>query len=161
MLPKSYLAAIRVGLVEFLKTSTGIQWDYYNSIVTPDEGAKGAVFVTKTLDLGGINYAKATHEVQLQVILAHPDHVEAQGLLCDWGEYLIKLLKQLKENGLYGTYRGVELSGACAGIKLSDGIKYYVQDADQRQDIPEGIALGTLQLNCEFIYESSVQLSQY
>lgn len=160
MLSKSYLAAVRVGLVEFLKTSTGIQWDYYNSIITPDEGAKGAVFVSTTRPPQGINYTRMVHEAQLQLLLAHPDHQEAQSLLCDWGQHLVEILRQLSREGLYGTYRGVQLNGACYGIK-TDGIKYYVQDADQRQDIPEGIALGTLQLNCEFIYESSVQLSQY
>ena len=159
MLPsKSYLAAVRVGLVEYLKTATGIQWDYYGSIITPDEGAKGGVFVTTTRPPQGINYTRMTHEVQLQLLLAHPDHQEAQGMLCDWGQYLIETVRQLSRDGLSGTYRGVQLNVACCGIKILDGIKYYVQDADQRQDIPEGIALGTLQLNCEFIYESSVQL---
>ena len=159
MLPsKSYLAAVRVGLVEYLKVATGIQWDYYGSIVVPEEGARGAVFITTTRPPMGINYTRMAHEAQLQLLLAHPDHQEAQGMLCDWGFQLIELVRQLSREGLHGTYRGVELNGACYGIKILDGIKYYVQDADQRQDIPEGIALGTLQLNCEFIYESSVQL---
>lgn len=158
---KSYLASIRVGLSEYLKNQTGIQWDYYNSLVLPDEGAKGGVFITATRSPFGINYTSMAHEVQLQILLSHPDHQEAQGLLCDWGEHIIKLMLRLKQEGISGLYRGIQLDNACAGIKLADSIKYFVQDADQRQDIPEGIALGTLQANYEFIYESGVELSQY
>lgn len=161
MLPQSTLASVRIGLTEFLKTHTGIQWDYYRSLVTPDEGAKGAVMVINTLPASGINYIDVAHEIQLQLLVSHPDHQEAQSLLCDWGELLIRLMKQLARDGLYGLHRGIELEGAMAGCKLADSIKYYVQDSDQRQDIPEGIALGTLQCVYRFHYQSNVELMQY
>lgn len=160
-LPRSLLAAVRVGLIEYLQKETGIQWDYYKTLVLPEEGAKGAVFVTGTRNLGGINYTRATHEMQLQLVLAHPDHQEAQSLLCDWGVCLVEVMRQLSKEGLYGEYRGVQLQAAMAGCKLSDSIKYFVSDSDQRQDNPEGIAIGTLQASYEFVLESQMDVQLY
>lgn len=158
MLAPSPLAAIRIGLIQHLQSTTGIQWDYYKSLVLPEEGAKGGVFVTGTRLPTGINYTRTTHELQLQLLVADADHQKAQSLLCDWGSYLVGVMVELKQEGLYGEYRNVKLEAAMAGCKLLDGIKYYVQDSDQRQDIPEGIAIGTLQANYEFMYESGIQL---
>ncbi|MFB2832985.1 hypothetical protein [Floridanema evergladense] len=161
MVPRSTLAATRVGLIEYLSIRTNIQWDYYRNLVLPAEGAKGAAFVTSINSLKGINYNRMVGEVQLQILVAHPDHQEAQCLLLDWVEFLLKIMESLKQQGLYGNYRGVEIKLAMGGCNLLDPIKLFVQDSDQRQDIPEGIALGTMQANYEFVYESSIELEQY
>lgn len=158
MLAPSPLAAIRIGLIQHLQNTTGIQWDYYKSLVLPEEGAKGAVFLASTRSPMGINYTRTTHEVKLELLVADADHQEAQNLLCDWGSYLVEVMKELAQEGLFGEYRKIKLDAAMAGCKLVDSIKYYVQDSDQRQDIPEGVAIGTLQATYEFLYESGIQL---
>ena len=155
----STLAAIRTGLTEWLKDESGINWDYYKSYVLPSDGAKGAVFVQRSQSLNGFNYSPTQHDAVFQLLIADADHQVAQNLSLDWGEYLIKVVKHLSSQGITGLHRGIELYKACAGIKISEsGISYYVQDSTQRQDIPEGIALATIQLNCTFKVEGRVNL---
>ena len=159
MPPTSTLAAIRTGLTEWLSDESGIQWDYYKSYVLPSDGAKGAVFVQRSQSLPGFNYLPTQHDAILQLLIADNDHQVAQNLSLDWGEHLTKTIETLSRQGITGLHRGIQLNRACMGIKISEsGISYFVQDSSQRQDIPEGIALATIQLNCTFKVEGKVQL---
>lgn len=155
----STLAAIRTGLTEWLKNESGINWDYYQSYVLPSDGAKGAVFIQRSHSLPGFNYLPTQHDAVFQLLVADNDHQVAQNLSLDWGDFLTQLIETLSRQGITGLHRSIQLHKACMGIKLSEGgISYFVQDSSQRQDLPEGIALATVQINCTFKVEGKVQL---
>lgn len=159
MLPKSPLAAIRTGLIEWMQDYSGIQWDYYKSSLLPSDGAKGAVFIQRSRPLVGYNYKPSEHDCVLQLMVADVDHQVAQNLCLDWGDYLMQAIETLSRSGITGLFRNVQLNKACAGIRVvTPGINYFVQDSSQRQDIPEGIAIATLQMTTTFKVEGEVSL---
>ena len=156
---RSKLAGYRTALIEWLGENTAIQWDFYRSYVLPGDGAKGAVFVTRSQSDTAINYQQSTNVVSLRLLLADNDHQEAHCLQLDWGDELLRVMRRLSKTGVTGTHRGVQLYRAFMGVRLTQkGISYYLEDSSQRADLPEGIALATLNADYEFIIESGIEL---
>lgn len=150
----SHLAAIRLALIDYLSNETGFDWNWYKTWTLPENSPKGAVFFDRSAQRVGLNYAGLAHQVTLQILIADSDGETVQNLLLDWSEILISRLDRIRREGISGTFRGVGVTNAAMGCRLTDsGIERYLSDANSRSDIPANVVLGTIRCQGEFIAE--------
>jgi hypothetical protein len=150
--PRSWLAAVLCGLINYLETNTpvtwtditaseansirlgAIDWKYYDSRITPNMGAKGGVRILKTngldfdKELNNLNWREKLITVQIRILVADTQPLELECLLCDWEEYIDNVIDLLKPVGITGVYRDVELHSALMGIQNSPRGNTFASD---------------------------------
>ena len=150
--PRSWLAAVLCGLIEYLEANTPVSWSeltgdevqsiqmskidwkYYDSRITPNMGAKGGVRLLKTnaldydREINKINWREKLITVQIRILIADPDPLELECLLCDWEEYIDDQIDHLKFTGITGLWRGVRVSKALMSLQNSPRGNTFASD---------------------------------
>lgn len=124
-LEKSFLAAIRLALINWLENECNIIFNYYDSTISPTDPPKGGVKVYRITSNNSDAFLLREFSswqaiIQVRIILATSDPDECESLLLDWQGLLNHKLHSLAFNGLSGFYRGVRLNNACRGIRPSE-----------------------------------------
>lgn len=152
-IPQGFLAAHEEALNAWLATELGIDFNYYGNWVLPDMDPKGVAEIVKRSDAEVLSCTeqKFTANAVVRILIAGTDHKAVRRLLLDWGEHLELKINALARHGIDGTYRGVLLTRAFSGIKQIQGQFFGSVDNSQRQDLPEGILLGEVRTQYQFV----------
>lgn len=158
-----YLSAARLGLIDYLEQRTGIDWQYYDSSISPNDGARGGVRVFQVNDAesGGVLVMEHQAKIataQLRILLAHSSADELESLLADWSTWIDTELHTLAFEGLSGVYRDIELFRALKGIRQSSrGCQFATEEISGSQGEEDrawkGILLAEYQWSFEVRYQ--------
>jgi hypothetical protein len=146
-------AAHETALNQYLAEALAFPFDYPEWATQPSDSPKGIARIVSSNEAvtGNMRVIEAIVEVRLTI--AHTNAVEGYRLLKDWGAVLTTAMKQLRERGITGTYRGVALTNACGGIRPIERMAYPSRDASQGQAIASSDFVGYVLGKYSFLIE--------
>lgn len=156
---KSWLSAVRVGLIEYLQSATeGMDWLYFDSIIVPDYGAKGGIKLFKkteldNTDLNVDNNLARIATLQIRVLLADSNPLECEYRLCDWDEWLAEVIHELSLKGINGNWRGVNVRNGLMGLRQTVRGSVFIAEEVPGIQIQEDMCPGLLIAEYDYKYE--------
>ena len=157
---QSVEAAHEEAINSYLSTNLGFPMNYPEWAVEPTDSPKGIARLLSSNEIVTGNMRTVEAIVEIRLIIAHNNAVEGYRLLKDWGAALTTAMKQLRENGITGTYRGVALADACAGIYPIERLAYPSRDSSQGQAIADSNFVGYVLGTYSFVIEQ-VRLDEW
>jgi hypothetical protein len=153
-------AAHETALNDYLALALGFPFNYPEWAVQPSDSPKGIARIVSSGETitGNMRVIEAIADIRLTI--AHTDAVEGYRLLKDWGSRLTTAMKQIREDGITGTYRGFTLTNACAGIKPIERMGYPSRDTSQGQAIASSDFVGYVLGKYSFTIEQ-IQLDEW
>lgn len=162
---QSWLSAVRTGFIERMETITGgMDWQYYDTIIVPDSGAKAGVklFKKAPLDPDNLivdNYYARIATLQIRILLADSSPIECEYRLCDWDEWLSTELHKISLTGINGKWRGVDVRNGLMGISQSTRGSVFIAEEIPGIQIQEDVCPGLLIAEYDFKYEIDTLVS--
>jgi hypothetical protein len=146
-------AAHEEALNAHLQTVLGIPMNYVPLIVGAQDSPKGIATI-QSVDREFVgNLIQRNFIVGVRIIVTHNDAIEGSRLLKDWGALLFTEIGNLRENGITGTYRTIELNNAFLGIKSIEPISFQSIDSPQGQAANTSLFHGVVASRYKFTSE--------